>query len=49
MIEDFLTIIQVEELIEIFEAEMIDLNVLGEITHEDLKNVGITRYVQKKK
>ena len=38
-IKDFLAKIHLQELAELFETEMIDLNVLEEMNHEDLKSL----------
>ena len=48
-IKDFLAKIQLEDLVDLFETEMIDLNVLEEMNHEDLKSIGITRFGQRHK
>uniref|UniRef100_A0A336MN10 Poly [ADP-ribose] polymerase n=1 Tax=Culicoides sonorensis TaxID=179676 RepID=A0A336MN10_CULSO len=40
----FLTGLQLEQLIEMFEREQITLEILAEMGHEDLKQVGVTAY-----
>lgn len=40
----FLTTLQLEHLIEMFEREQITLEILAEMGHEDLKQVGVTAY-----
>jgi tankyrase len=43
-IGSFLTSLQLEHLIELFEREQITLDILAEMGHEDLKEVGVSAY-----
>lgn len=40
----FLTSLQLEHLIELFEREQITMDILAEMGHEDLKQVGVSAY-----
>ena len=46
-ISEFLTDIGLAEFIELFEYEMIDLEILREMSHEDLSSVGVKRFGQR--
>ena len=48
-IENFLLSIGREEVVKIFEKEMIDFETLPEITHEDLVNIGVNAFGQRHK
>ena len=48
-IENFLLSIGMEELVKIFEKEMIDFETLPEITHEDLVSIGVKAFGQRHK
>lgn len=43
-LSSFMTSLQLEHLIEMFEREQITLEILAEMGHEDLKQVGVTAY-----
>ena len=43
-VRDLLIKIDLEHLSELFESENIDLYVLSEMTHDDLKSVGVTTF-----
>lgn len=40
----FLTSLQLEHLIDLFEREQITMDILAEMGHEDLKQVGVSAY-----
>ena len=42
--KDFLTNLQLEQLLEIFENEHITMDVLVEMTNDDLQSIGITAF-----
>ena len=48
-IENFLLSIGREEVVKIFEKEMIDFETLPEITHEDLVSIGVNAFGQRHK
>lgn len=43
-VPNFLTSLSLEHLLDIFEREQITLDILAEMSHEDLKQIGISAY-----
>jgi tankyrase len=43
-ISSFLSSLQLEHLIDVFEREQITMDILAELGHEDLKQIGVTAY-----